>query len=162
MTLREPLVIIQGQVQQLPSGDTINGAPASLETNYFVATNNQGSTINKCMAVYIESADTVNLASANSATLSAFVGLVSDTSIGTGNTGNIQFGEILTANTAQWDAVTGESGGLTAGAIYYLSPTSPGELTQNAPVTVNQYVVQVGRALNSTNFNIYQSGGILL
>ena len=161
MTLREPLVIISGQVQQLPAGDTINGA-TSAATNLFEATNNQGSTINVCMAVYVDAADSVKLASANSATLSVFAGLVAGANIGTGNTGNIQFGEVLTANTAQWDAVTGDSGGLTAGTLYYLSPTVSGNLTVNAPTTVNQYVVPVGRAINATDMNIYQRGSILL
>jgi hypothetical protein len=161
MTLREPLVIVNGQIQQLPSGDTVNGTVPTAATNYFAATNNQGSTINICTAVYVDVADSVKLASANSATLSVFAGLVK-ANIGTGNTGNIQFGDIFTATTGQWDAVTGATGGLVAGTLYFLSPTASGNLTVTAPTTVNQYVVPVGRAINTTNMNIFQRSTILL
>jgi hypothetical protein len=53
--------------------------------------------------------------------------------------------------TAQWDEVTGASGGLTAGAVYYLSATSLGGLTATAPTGSGTFVAQVGVALNDTS-----------
>jgi hypothetical protein len=55
----------------------------------------------------------------------------------------------LTLTTAQWDAVvSGEVGGLTEGAVYYVGGGAGGELT-TTPVGT-----QVGRALNSTTMLI--------
>ncbi len=161
MTLREPLVIIAGQVQQLPSGDTINGTETGL-TGTFQATNNSGGTVNKCMAAYVKGDDLFGLASANSSTLSVFAGLVYEDTVNAGDLANIQYTGPLTATTAQWDAVTGETGGLVAGTVYYLSPTTSGNITLNVPDTVGQYIQPVGIALNTTDLNIFQRASVLL
>jgi hypothetical protein len=51
--------------------------------------------------------------------------------------------------TAQWDAiVTGESGGLTTGSVYYLSAATAGFLTKTAPVSESDVDLQVGIALS--------------
>jgi len=162
MTVREPLVIINGQIQQLPSGDTINGTPPAGSDTVIVATNNQGSTINKCMAVYLDVADSVKLASANGAAATKFFGFVDDDDIGTGNTGNIRYSGIMTGNTAQWDAVTGETGGLVANQVYYLSSTDSGNTVNAAPTAASKYVVPVGIGINETDLLIYQRSTVLL
>lgn len=59
---------------------------------------------------------------------------------------------ILTLTTAQWDTVTGDSGGLLPGVAYYVSPdrdaiTGLPALTQTPPVAAGAYRVQVGVAL---------------
>ena len=46
---------------------------------------------------------------------------------------------------AQWDLITGESGGLFPGAIYWLG-LSPGTLTSSPPFDVGQSVCIVGKA----------------
>jgi hypothetical protein len=56
----------------------------------------------------------------------------------------------VTATTAQWDAVTGQSGGLTAGAVYHLSNGTAGWLTTSVPSTEDHFVVRIGVALSST------------
>ena len=162
MTLREPLVIISGQIQQLPGGDTINGATSGTNYTLEVLTNNQGSTINKGHVVYIDSANTVKLASANAAATTKAIGFVADTDIGTGNTGNIQHTGVLSANTAQWDAVTGETGGLVANQVYYLSSTTEGLTVNAAPTAATKYVKPVGIGLNTTEMLILQHPSILL
>lgn len=162
MTLRDPLVIINGQIQQLPGGDTINGTVGGTNTTLQVLTNNQGSTINKGHAVYVDTANNVKLASANSATATQFIGFVADTNIGTGNTGNIQHSGVLTANTAQWDAVTGETGGLVANQVYYLSSTTAGMTVNAAPTADTKYVKPIGIGLTSTEMLILQHPSILL
>ena len=69
---------------------------------------------------------------------------------------------MLAATTGQWDSVTGESGGLTAGAIYYLN-TSAGLMSQTAPSGSGQYVMKVGMAISTTEFEIdTDRGGVLL
>jgi len=57
----------------------------------------------------------------------------------------------LTLLTTQWDAVvTGESGGLTAGAAYYVSAAAAGKLTVTPPAATGSYIVPVGVALSPT------------
>jgi hypothetical protein len=104
--------------------------------------------------VYISGAGDVDLAQAdNPATAKAF-GLVADASIASLVSGEIQLEGVLTATTGEWDAVTGQTGGLTAGAIYYLDPTTPGAMTTTAPTSGGEYVVELGKAVSSTKFDI--------
>lgn len=63
----------------------------------------------------------------------------------------LQDSGIVTLTTSQWDAVKGGSGGLVAGAAYYLGPTPIGGFLQTAkPTTSGQAVAQVGVALSTT------------
>lgn len=55
---------------------------------------------------------------------------------------------------AQWDVITGETGGLTRQARYFLSSATAGKLTQTAPVTSGEFVTQVGIALSATDLMI--------
>jgi hypothetical protein len=59
----------------------------------------------------------------------------------------------VTLTTAQWDAVTGDSGGLTPFVEYYLSATA-GQLAKTVPATTGDNVVVVGIALSTTVMNI--------
>lgn len=60
----------------------------------------------------------------------------------------------FTLTTAQWDAVTGQSGGLTPQAKYYLSPTTAGHLTTTKPTAGGNFAVYLGFALSSTTLMI--------
>ncbi len=123
------------------------GASASLLTDSF--TNANAGTIVICRAVYATTTtDRVDLAIANSATAAQVIGLVSATSITTLAAGNIAFAGVMSATTGQWDVVTGQTGGLTPGSMYFLSNTTAGSFTTTAPIT--GYVVAVGRALSTT------------
>jgi hypothetical protein len=69
----------------------------------------------------------------------------------------------LTLTAAQWDEVTGQSGGLAPGSPYYLSNT-PGEITTTPPGELSSVVLLVGIALNATTlllgtFNMFQENG---
>lgn len=77
-------------------------------------------------------------------------GLIFSTSIAISAWGLYATDNHLTATTAQWDAVTGESGGLTRKAVYYLSAATAGMLTTTPPSTVGQYVVEIGYAQTET------------
>lgn len=70
-----------------------------------------------------------------------------------GSTKNIVVpdGGIVTAATAVWDTVTGQSGGLTEGAIYYVSAAAAGHIVvSNAPSGTGDFAMGVGVALSST------------
>lgn len=57
---------------------------------------------------------------------------------------------LVNLTTAQWDAVTGQSGGLTRGAVYYLSQSVIGGITTTRPSTPGTYTTRVGIALSPT------------
>ena len=57
----------------------------------------------------------------------------------------------LRLTAAEWDAVTGGSGGLALETTYYLSPSVVGGLTPTKPVASGTWVVQVGVAINGTD-----------
>jgi hypothetical protein len=125
-------------------------------------TNDNASSIVIGAPVYTKPNAHVDLAQAVAQDTAEVLGLVKDTSIAASAAGQIALDGILTATTGQWDAVTGDSGGLTSGSIYYLSPTVAGRLTKTAPTTGGQYVVRVGRALSSTVLDLMMTPSIKL
>lgn len=160
MALRKPLVMNSGQIEQLQSGDTLDAIVA--EVDVVSLTNNNASPIVIGNAVYTDAASGVDLAKADASGTIEVLGLVADTSIAAAASGTIQTDGILSATTGQWDAIAGTTGGLTAGAIYYLSAATAGELTETAPSTGGQYVVRVGKAISTTEMEISISQPIKL
>lgn len=63
---------------------------------------------------------------------------------------DVQYAGPCTLTTAQWDRVTGGSGGLTPHAVYFVSPTTAGRLTTTDPEPLGDYATKVGFALNAT------------
>ena len=61
-------------------------------------------------------------------------------------------GELTTGATSDWDTVTGQSGGLTPNAIYYLSGTTNGKITTTAPTT--GFICPIGYAESTTNMQV--------
>lgn len=160
MTLRKPLVIIAGQVQQLSASDSLDAAVSEQEV--LTLTNGNASPIVIGNAVYISAAATVDLAKADASATKEAIGLVKDTSINADATGSILTDGVLTATTTQWDAVAGTTGGLTAGATYYLDPDTAGLLTETAPTTVGDYVVKMGVAVSTTDLKLDIEISVLL
>lgn len=151
MAVQKPLVIISGQIQQIPSGDTLSAA--SSEVDVVSKLNANAGAIVKGTPVYVSSATQVDKAGATSVSLKKVLGLVSDVSVAAAASALIQTDGILTATTAQWDAVAGTAGGLAFNTIYYLSATA-GLITATPPSTGGQYVVKVGLGLSTTELEI--------
>lgn len=129
----------------------VTSASNSIEGSAVVTmTNGMGSSIAIGRAVYVSGDETVSLAVANSGTTKNVVGMVFDGSINAAASGLIATSGAVTATTAQWDAVTGQSGGLTPGAKYYLSNVTAGAITTTAPAT--GYVCPLGIATSDTTF----------
>lgn len=143
MAVKKPLVLTNGQIEQLQSGDTLAN-PNTLSRTFDSATS-------AGEAVYASGAGTVELAQADAQSTIRVAGLALE-DVGTGNTGNLLADGVLTLNTTQWDAVTGQTGGLTPGSNYFLSEATAGALTVNAPST--GFVVRVGHALSDTELEI--------
>lgn len=152
MAAKKPLVITAGQIEQLQAGDTLDAAVT--EVDVVSKTNDNASPITIGQPVYQKSDGDVDLGRANAQGTVQLVGLVKDASISAAGSGLIQTDGVLVASTGDWDAVTGGSGGLTAGSPYYLSAATAGFLTATAPSTTGQFVVRVGLALSTTELDI--------
>jgi hypothetical protein len=148
MAILKPLVIQAGQIQRLQPGDSI-ASPISVSQ-----TNDEAGAIVIGMAVYNDAPDGVKKAQANAAATQKVLGLVSDVTVAAGQPANIQTSDILSATTAQWDVVAGTSGGLAAGADYYLDPATAGHITSAATSTLGQYLRYIGTALSTTELDI--------
>lgn len=133
-------------------GRVTAGTTTSTNVVTDTATNGEASAIAIGRAVYVSAANQVRLANANSASTTNVVALVASTSINSSASGSIAVAGMLEATTTQWDAVTGQSGGLTFGATYFLSNTTAGALTTTAPAS--GHVVPVGVALGTTKLRL--------
>lgn len=152
MALKKPLVISSGQVQQLQSGDTLDAPVSAIDV--ITATNSNAGAIVIGSPVYPDGNDSVDLGKADASGTVELLGLVRTVSIGIAGSGEIQTDGVLAATTGQWDTAAGTTGGLTAGTIYYLDPSTAGKLTDTAPSTAGQYVVRVGLATSTTEMEI--------
>ena len=151
MASQKPLVIIAGQIQQLPAGDTL--AAAAQEVAVFAKLNANAGAIVIGTPVYASSATQVDKAGAAALSTSKVVGVMQSASTASGVSGFIQKDGVLTATTTQWDAVAGTTGGLAFGTLYYLSGTA-GLITATAPIAAGSYVVCIGTALSTTELEI--------
>jgi hypothetical protein len=160
MPPRKPLVIIAGQIQQLASSDTLDAAVS--EVDILNLTNGGAAAAPIGTAVYISGANTFQAARANASGTADPCGLVKDSSIASSSTGAVQTDGVLVGTTAQWDAVTGQTGGLTAGSVYFLSSATAGRITTAAPTASGEYVIRIGKAISSTSIDITIQPPILL
>jgi hypothetical protein len=149
MALRLPLVIVNGQISQLPAGDTLNAPVSAPETLSQTA----ASTMIAGQVVYNNSADSIEKAKADASGTSKPVGMC-QAAITAAASGNIVVNGVLTLTTAQWDALAGTTGGLAAGTVYYLSPTTPGLITSTPPSTIGQFLVELGMAISTTELKV--------
>ena len=153
MALRLPLVVgPAGLPQQLQSGDSLN-VPTSGTTNTAVS-NSEATALAIGMPVYSFATGAVKKALANAFATSGVAGLMFDVSTAAAGTGQMATSGDLSATTAQWDAVTGQTGGLTFNSVYFLDPTTSGKITVTPPTTVGQNLVRIGRAISTTTLSI--------
>ena len=120
----------------------------------FTATNANAGAIVIGTPVYVSAVGSVDKAQADAEATKDVVGLVVDTSIASSAAGDIQTGGLLEATTGEWDAVTGDTGGLTAGTQYFVDPDTVGLLIDAAPTLAEDFVCAVGIALSATEMII--------
>jgi hypothetical protein len=160
MASRKPLVIVSGQVQQLQAGDTLDAS--TTEVDVVSKTNGNVGVVVIGTPVYVKNDGQVDKAKADASGTIQILGLVKDLSVDPAAAGIIQTDGVLTATTAQWDAVAGTTGGLSPGAVYYLDAATAGKLTGTAPTATGQFVVRVGLALSATELDISTTAPIKL
>ncbi len=127
---------------------TATGGGATSTVNM---TNVDSGSVIKATPVYTFSNSTFKKAQANTQTTIRLVGLTVAT-ITQDAEGSIQTDGVFTASTGEWDTVTGDSGGLTPDATYYLSETITGKLKVTVPTS--GYVVPVGFAVSTTQLKL--------
>jgi len=160
MALRKPLVLVDGQLQRLQSGDLLDAPIAAVNT--IVMTNaDEVEALVKCEPVYVSAAGEVSPAQADAEATTRILGLAQE-EIAADGEGAIQFEGLLEATTGEWDIVTGLTGGLVVGDVYYLDPDNVGQLVGTAPDTAGDYVTEVGHAVSSTELRIEIRRPVLL
>jgi len=148
MAVKKPIVITNGEFERLQPGDQIQQAVLFNRTNA-----NTGNLV-IATPVYASAAGSVDKAQADALSTKNVLGLVADTVIGTGNDGAVQSDGIFTATTGEWDAVTGDTGGLTVSSKYYLDPDTAGMLTDIVSNTQGDYVAMIGIGVSTTEMEI--------
>ena len=162
MALRNPIVVgANNELQALQAGDQVNvstaGAAVRLMTNAEPAT-----ALAIGMPVYVSATNAVKRAQANAMATSNVYGIMFDVTTAALAFGQVAVDGVVTATTTQWDAVTGQTGGLTPNATYYLDPTTIAKLTTASITTPGQVIQQVGKAGSITDFEICIGPRILL
>lgn len=161
MANRKPLVNINGELQELPSSDTLDAVVT--EVDVVSRTNDEGSTMPILSPVYVNDANGVMLARANSDTTRKLLGFAKN-AINAGATGSIQVNGVISGTAGEWDVVCAESipSGLTPNTDYFLSSATAGLITSTAPTGAGNWVVKVLRALSATEAMILDHPGIKL
>jgi hypothetical protein len=166
MAAQKPLVIISGQIQQLPTGDTLAAAASNPES--IIMTNANVGAIVIGTPVYVSADSSVDKANASGVSTAHVLGLVVEATIATTNPATIQTGGVFTATAPQWNAVaetaigTPATTGLTPGSVYFLSSTV-GKISSVAPTGAAALVAVVGVALSTLELEIDTNrAGVLL
>lgn len=95
---------------------------------------------------------TILPANAGDADTAYVVGILTGAGV-EGNAVLTQFAGPLTLTTAEWDIITGDSGGLSRNTAYFLD-TSDGKLTTTAPAGGGDFVTPVGVGISTTDMLI--------
>lgn len=147
MALRKPLVLVGFDPYQLPDGDTLDAIVTGIGADLV---NESANNLARCTPVCPGTgagAGGFQPARANTVGTSRVIGLIGADQIGPGASGLIVNFGILSATTAQWNAITGQNNGLTPGAIYFLSDVVPFRLSTAPPLTTGDFLVRIGQAL---------------
>lgn len=148
MAKKKALTIYDGKIGQLKDTDFIGEVNLATTINPSLATIVAGSPLYQTTTAS-ESLKAQANAVATSKVNGFFVADVLTTA-----SGSVQDSGTLVLTTAQWDAITGQTGGLTAGSEYFLDPATAGKMTTTAPTTSGQFVQSLGVASSTTDFHI--------
>lgn len=139
LTLQTEMLVVQGQVD-----------PVSAEFD---------TTMGVGEPVRIVSTGNAEQAQGDSATNSDVAGLAFTAAAATETGAYVPEGGRVTQ--ANWTAVIG-SASLTPGTVYYVDPSTAGDLTATKPTTSGEVVKKVGRALTATTMQVELGPSVLL
>jgi hypothetical protein len=148
MAARKPLVLVSGEIQQLQAGDTLAASVSEVDVISLVNADAGNHVLGEF--VYLFSAGNAKKAKADA--------------IGTKNALAVALATITpsASGTYQTDGIVTGLSGLTAGAVYYLSDATAGAMTATAPTSTGSYVVRLGIAISTTEFEISIERPVLL
>jgi hypothetical protein len=148
MAILKPLVLKNGRIERLQDGDSLDTSADRLQRTFTSATS-------ICMAVYVDGPGSVEKAQANVIGTVDVLGLAAET-VGAASSGGVVTNGQVTATTGQWDNVTGQSGGLTTGSLYFLSAADAGEILVEGsqPNATGEFVKRIGQALSTTEMEV--------
>lgn len=148
MASKLPLVLNNGQIEQLQAGDTLNASVTEKEVISLTA-GTGGFT--KGNPVYMSAADTAIKAQANAVGTTKVVGFALST-VSAAAASNVQTSGVVALTTGEWDAIAGTTGGLAFNTTYYLSGAAAGNIVSTAPAS--GYICELGVALSTTELLI--------
>lgn len=142
------------QAGQGPAGRS--GADAG---DTFQAVNTSPVPMTRGTPVRIQTADgTIKRAGAlgTAENIGKIVGLLFDASVPVGGLGRSKTSGYFQATAAEWAAVTGEPGGLTPGALYWLSGdfAKMSKARPDPTIYLNPWIIEMGVAISTTEFVI--------
>lgn len=149
MTSRKPLVMIDGISGQLPVGDTLE---ATLTPDAIELINTTGEDQPLGTPVVLKEPNEFALAQGTNRSKAEAIGLL-QFPVSIGLTALIRPSGILAAPAENWQLVTEAEANLIPGAVYYLAMVA-GKITNTPPTGESGYLVRLGRALSTTQFQI--------
>lgn len=150
MASKKPVVVgADGILEQLQAGDQLDIASAPKQV--VTLTNGNAGSLPIGTPCYASGADEFDEAQASAAGTSNLLGIL-DATTASGSSGDVVMNGTVDALTTEWDAITGQTGGLTVGVEYFLDPASAGMLTTTVPTT--GYIVRAGKALSTTRMAV--------
>lgn len=158
MALQRPLKYdpTAGEIARFAADDFIN------EVDFLTVNNETGVTLVKFTPVYQTAvANEVAKAHASALATARVIALLAE-AIADGASGAALSDGRLTGSTAEWDAITGQTGGLTPGSKYYVSPTTAGMLTTTPPTVDGHVLAPVGTAKSATEFEVSMGTRVVL
>ena len=145
MAKKKPIVLTNGQLEQLQAGDTLDLKNSATKTN------NTGGALTIGTPVYVSGGNAIPAQADAQATIRV-AGFIAEVTVADADPTEVISDGVLEATTGQWDAITGQVGGLTEGADYFLDEANAGRMKTSAPTT--GFVVRLGHALSTTEFEI--------
>jgi len=142
-------VRLRGLSDDLALSDHVHVSKDGLTETTSQHTLTANETINVGQPVYVSSADTVNLADADTLNTSHVLGLAVTDATANSNVIVMADGSV---ERSDWTAITGTAS-LTPGVVYYLSTTAGG-LTSTPPTGDGDNIVRCGVAVSTTKFDI--------
>ncbi|MBW2562199.1 MAG: hypothetical protein JRE40_15275 [Deltaproteobacteria bacterium] len=158
MTIRAPLVIINGRIQELPIGDSIAGAGAGSGTGIEAQAATTGEDVVVSEILYLDGSGFANRAQANAIGTSHIIGICT---LGATSGNTCEFLTEGVVSISDWTECIG-SVSLTPGTLYFLDPSNAGQMVTVAPTTIGQTVVIVGRAVSAQILDLTVTQPILL
>lgn len=146
MAIRRPLVVITGEVQELPLADNLPDDSQLLSRTFT-------STVLPGEPVYVDGAGSVDQAQADALGTSDVLG-IAPAAVTAAQPGNVVTDGVVTLTTGEWDAVAGTTGGLSPGAKYFLDPAVAGRVEEGSSAAATEYVVEIGEGLSTTEMHV--------